>query len=588
MRSARWTWPVVTLVVATGLFLFLFRDGWELADQKSSVLGMAFGGAGLLLALSQWWRGRSTPPALDLAEAVRAQWRQEERVRGVHDPYPLPVRWTNAPPELTDHWPTIHRDPDRDEPIDLAGSLERVAEVYAAVPSGRLVVLGKPGSGKTVFTTRFVLGVETGHIPVIFPLASWDPDVDLREWMAGRVEREHGPAARLLVEAGRVLPVLDGFDEIAPALRDQAIRRINASLGEGDPVVLTSRVAEYAAAADVVTGAAAVVLADLDASDVEKYLRLSTRGDKWGPVVDRLLPVLDTPLMLTLARTVYDTADPAELLAVPDPQEHLLSRYVPALYDEPDQRRFRFLARYLVDRDTHELAWWELQLGLLSYEHAYLMLVLLLLGGAALLSLQPVFSMFVALLVLAWADKRAGEPRPPQRILLRWSPVIVAAVVGFAIVGLVSGLVLFDDTDRVVPGVAAFALAGLSAVGFLEPNTAPVNDPASQLRTDRSAAVYMAITTLLVVLVMSLLFLDMTWWAAAGTAACLSVAAVLVFQAWGRFGLARAYLAVSGKLPWRLMAFLREAHRRGVLRQAGPVYQFRHARLRDQLAKEAD
>lgn len=62
---------MVTVVVATGLFLFLYRDGWELADQKSSVLGMAFGGAGLLLALSQWWRGRpsrsnavSTPTAI--------------------------------------------------------------------------------------------------------------------------------------------------------------------------------------------------------------------------------------------------------------------------------------------------------------------------------------------------------------------------------------------------------------------------------------------------------------------------------------------------------------------------------------------
>jgi hypothetical protein len=32
------------------------------------------------------------------------------------------------------------------------------------------------------------------------------------------------------------------------------------------------------------------------------------------------------------------------------------------------------------------------------------------------------------------------------------------------------------------------------------------------------------------------------------------------------------------------MAFLDDAYRRGVLRRAGAVYQFRHARLQDRLA----
>jgi hypothetical protein len=52
-------------------------------------------------------------------------------------------------------------------------------------------------------------------------------------------------------------------------------------------------------------------------------------------------------------------------------------------------------------------------------------------------------------------------------------------------------------------------------------------------------------------------------------------------RAWGWFGVARCWLALRGRLPWRLMASLDDAHRRGVLRQAGAVYQFRHARLQD-------
>jgi hypothetical protein len=55
-------------------------------------------------------------------------------------------------------------------------------------------------------------------------------------------------------------------------------------------------------------------------------------------------------------------------------------------------------------------------------------------------------------------------------------------------------------------------------------------------------------------------------------------------RSWGAFVLGRTWLAVRGRTPLRLNRFLADAHQRGVLRQAGPTYQFRHARLRDRLA----
>ncbi|HEY3008739.1 MAG TPA: hypothetical protein VGJ63_11850 [Micromonosporaceae bacterium] len=57
---------------------------------------------------------------------------------------------------------------------------------------------------------------------------------------------------------------------------------------------------------------------------------------------------------------------------------------------------------------------------------------------------------------------------------------------------------------------------------------------------------------------------------------------------WGSFNLARLWLAARGRLPLRLLSFLEDAHTRGVLRQVGAQYQFRHARLRDYLARVAD
>jgi len=50
------------------------------------------------------------------------------------------------------------------------------------------------------------------------------------------------------------------------------------------------------------------------------------------------------------------------------------------------------------------------------------------------------------------------------------------------------------------------------------------------------------------------------------------------------FHLAVGLRAAQGQLPWRVMGFLDDAYRLGLLRVVGPVYQFRHAELQDHLA----
>jgi hypothetical protein len=58
----------------------------------------------------------------------------------------------------------------------------------------------------------------------------------------------------------------------------------------------------------------------------------------------------------------------------------------------------------------------------------------------------------------------------------------------------------------------------------------------------------------------------------------------ITLSPWLRFQVARAWLAARGRVPPRLLGFLEEAHARGVLRQAGAAYQFRHVRLQERLA----
>ncbi|WP_202818866.1 helix-turn-helix domain-containing protein [Actinosynnema sp. ALI-1.44] len=346
---------------------------------------------------------RLADAANQLAYELRTRLRREEEQRQIHDPVPLPVRWRTAPTTLIDSWRNIRRNGPVD-PLDLDGELDRIVPIYRGIGSGRLVVLGRAGSGKSVLAIRFVLGLldvngPADPVPVIFSVGSWHPGTTpLRDWLTEQLLRDHpGLAARgpggsslaaALVETGRILPVLDGFDEIASGLHRAALAALNTT---SLPLLVTSRVDEYRAAVaetDVLTSAGAVVLTDLAVADLADYLPRTTRkrgplGAVWEPVLAEvcehpdgdLAAVLTTPLMVSLARTIYsDTPDhdPAELLdtgrfgtreAI---ERHLLGSFVPTVYDHQvhDVERVRhwlgFLAHHLDRLGTHDLAWWQL------------------------------------------------------------------------------------------------------------------------------------------------------------------------------------------------------------------------------------
>jgi NACHT domain len=235
---------------------------------------------------------------------------------GIQDPFPLPVRWRPAPEELTDHWVNICRASagESAQPLALTGRLDEIVDVYHWIPSGRLVVLGRVGSGKTILAMRFVLDMlknrpSTGAVPVMFSLGSWNPTTTaFRDWLIGQMERDYpglaatGPGgstlAAALVDADRILPVLDGFDEIVEGLHGAALDTLNATTL---PLLLTSRPDEYAAAVagtDVLT-AAAIELIDLIVTDLVNYLPRTTRktvptdtdttgATVWDPVLTEL------------------------------------------------------------------------------------------------------------------------------------------------------------------------------------------------------------------------------------------------------------------------------------------------------------
>lgn len=616
----------------------------------------------------------------ELAAALDAQWRTEVRAWGLTDPAPLPVGWCASARDVADHPDVVFGDAAVAE-APRCGRAGELAATFRSLPARRLVVLGEAGSGKSVMAVRTVLDLLAGRrpgdpVPVLLPMSGWDPaELPVPEWIAGSLAATHprlraqlpggGSLARRLVDAGLLIPVLDGFDELPEPVRPAAVRDLNRSLGRTDPLVLTSRPAEYERAVhdpggDVLTAAMVIDLTPLAPGDVCAYLRRATaphRVDRWRPVFARLTDqpdgplatALSTPLMAWLVRRGYadEGADPAPLLAPglagrSHVEDHLLDRFLPIMYGGAASRRsgtdprraerwLTFLARHLDELGTSELAWWQL-------ERAVPRWVLGLLGGAVFgvavglsigLSFALTYPASTALragaLTTAGAALTGGAVirlwRPARHFAptaVRWNLRRPAAVLGpqlreGLVVGPIGGaviavaLILVGAVTRgwafgVTTGLAVGAATALGLILTSALDTwlgAPVDvmrsaTPAGVLRGDRVSALAKGAAA---GLSFGLAFGAVRGWTAgvaAGAAAALSRCLVGDLDqvlrrtgrtAWSRFVLARCWLAVTGRLPWRTMAFLREAHRLGVLRQAGAVYQFRHDRLRDRLAQ---
>lgn len=629
-----------------------------------------------------------------LAQAVRNQWETEVQVRRVNDPYPMTVRWRAAPDDLVESWPLLQATAGdwpgelgsvseewANSPAELEGSGAEITRVFTErVPTRRLLVLGGPGAGKTVLLSRLVLGLlhrrmtsaagpHTSAVPVLFPLATWNPTrQDLYAWMAERLASDYPtlaePApkrygqidrARGLLGRRLILPVLDGFDEIPTPLRAAALSAINEALPMGHPVVLSSRVGEYREVLYPhfglparLAGAAGIELRPLDAEDVAAYLRRDAgaggyAADRWGPVAAQLgtaTPLgeaLRTPLMLFLARAIYNPRPGESSHGLPSPGElcdtsrfstrvaverHLFSAFIAAAYrshprypcpwtPQQAQRTFVFLARYLhrVHNATPDLAWWQLRRAVRRSIPAmvtqamclFLSVVFMAIGFIIApdadnriwaLLVGPIFGVFagIVLAVPGWLAFDE-EPRRPASGM-RWAPNWPGAALAVATTVLLVAPARLPLASAATVGLGVCIAFGL---GVTSADTAVAVGPVALWSRDRRVFWTLTLGVAASAGLGPWILLVLSGADAAGQAAVLAGALWLGLTiaftrtAWGSFSAAKFHLASRHRIPRNLMAFLADAHQhRGVLRQVGAVYQFRHIDLQRHLARAGD
>jgi hypothetical protein len=474
-------------------------------------------------------------------------------------------------------------------------------------------------------------------------MASWSPrDQDLHGWLAAQLAISYpalaapaphgagkGTRAQALLAHHLILPVLDGLDEIPDAVRGPAITRINDALRPGEQAVVTCRTGQYRDAVQPpgrtgawVRGAAAVQIRPLEADTIARYLRDdagSPAAARWDAVLTSLGTrspagqALVTPLMAGLARTIYnprpgeqagDLRDPAELCSTgladrAAVERHLFDAFIPAAYRQTGpasrwtaaqaQAWLAFLARHLENTiRSPDLAWWQLWKAQSSKDWAGVGLIVGLMAGlAAGLAaglgaglaagfLTGSLAGIMAGLVVWLAPGLGGSGTPSRSVRIRPRKLAAVPVAGLGW-GLVTGLGNGSGAG-LAAGLGAGLLVGLYPVPG-ELTTAA--SPRAVLARDRQAALAIMLTVVLAIVLAIVLGI------VNGATPWVSLGVVLFMQsfAWPRYALARLGLALRRRLPWPIMDFLADAHQRGVLRQAGAVYQFRHIELQHRLAR---
>jgi hypothetical protein len=454
-------------------------------------------------------------------------------------------------------------------------------------------------------------------------------------------------AAKRLLHDDMVLPVLDGLDEVVEALQPRAITEIKRAALPRFILTCRAADFQRAVedGEDVLTGTAVVELEPVRLEDSIDYVRRTStpwQRERWQPVFDRmradpdgpLVRTLSSPLMVSLARDVYKKrdSDPQELVERAEFQvrgdradalvrrnieAHLLRAFILAAFpdlpraDQPgwtgENARgwLTYLATRMSRHGVRNIAWWELirlarpwsgvLVGLAGGAMGGLSVGLgvgMVFGTVAGAVVGPVFAVLMGLMC-------AGTTPPPSDLHFGATGRGRAAALSGLVVG-VGGAVIGYLMGGAGLGAAAGAVLAVP-IGLVYALSAPdatarAINPRRLLRQDIRVALVFGLVYAFTTGFLGGVAVDPPFGALFGVACGLSGGLLygpvwaLALQA-GRVGvvgcvnyfLARVYFVTARRLPWRLMTFLEEAHRRGVLRQVGAVYQFRHAFLQDAL-----
>lgn len=231
-----------------------------------------------------------------------------------------------------------------------------IAQVFQQEAGRHLLILGEPGFGKTTTLLQLAQDLlkKAKHdanlpIPVVFTLSGWaQKQQPLPEWMAGQLSAVYQiPKAigEVWLREHRILPLLDGLDEVPAGQRAACALAINDFAGEAGltGLAVTCRQQEYEAlaAGSKLHLNAAINLQPLRPEQVEKYLAAGGRALTGLRGLLRedaeLQELTQSPLLLSIMSLAYHGVSLAEARADNenggDKRGELFGRYVEKMFN---------------------------------------------------------------------------------------------------------------------------------------------------------------------------------------------------------------------------------------------------------------
>jgi hypothetical protein len=456
---------------------------------------------------------------------------------------------------------------------------------------------------------------------------------------------DYGPdSADELLRSGRVALFLDGLDEMPQDMRAAALNRVDQV--RGLRIVVSSRPGEYrhAVQAGGLDNTAVIELRPVRPAAAAEYLVHGQAGpnrQKWEQLGAHLrqhpdsiaAKGLDNPLTLSLARDTYLTQDPAVLTepgrfaTVAALREHLIDYALVSAYPDKQQRaratsQLAWIARHMeASRDLH---WWDIPTWIRPWQiHVTRALGFGFAGAIAFtlalaVPIPPFGFAATALVGMVWGGitfglafglafaiigRLAGEPyalafrRPRRREL---GPVFgfgIAGATGFGLVGWSAGVVAFARYSAsrelglgLAGGLAFGWVIGLFSRWATPIASSPSATPGATYRSDRRTSAILGVTIGLAVGLVFTFASEPVSGLESGLVSGIGFGLACTFIASVTFGqvplvkLTELILTCRWRGRVRFHRLLEDACDRQVLRQAGTVYQFRHAMLQDRLA----
>lgn len=325
------------------------------------------------------------PPSLSPAEAkerhdlgillnkVRTFWIEGVLEKSIHTIALIDLGKETQAETVAHAWEQVLELPDQSRQTLPPG--KKISHIFDEM-NRALLILGSPGSGKTITLLQLardlIMQFEqdesfTQPVPVVFNLSTWHKGQPLIEWLVTELSTKYQIPKRIgrpWLEKQRLLPLLDGLDEVKFEERAACVEAINqfgAEFGLSG-LVVCSRLEEYTCLPVRLKLNGAIRLQPLTLEQVYDYLdaagsklealRAVLQGD------DALQDLAKSPLTLGIMSLAYqnipiETLTDQSLDTFETRRKHLFDTYISCMFKRKGQRE-----RPFTDKQTrNSLSW---------------------------------------------------------------------------------------------------------------------------------------------------------------------------------------------------------------------------------------